>query len=54
MLKRGAASKVVSLFYLLPPMTALMGFALFGETLGPLALAGMAVSIFGVALVTKR
>ncbi len=54
MLKRGAASKVVSLFYLVPPVTALLGFALFGETLGPLALAGMAVSIFGVALVTRQ
>ena len=54
MLKRGQASKVVSLFYLVPPVTALIGFALFGETLGPLALAGMAVSVFGVALVTRR
>ena len=54
MLRRGQASKVVSLFYLVPPFTALFGFTLFGETLGPLALAGMAVSIFGVALVTRR
>lgn len=54
MLKRGQASKVISLFYLVPPVTALIGFTLFGEILGPLALAGMAVSVFGVALVTRR
>ena len=54
LLERGAASQVTSLFYLVPPVTALIGFALFGETFGPLALAGMAVSVFGVALVTRR
>lgn len=54
LIRRGAASKVASLFYLTPPVTALMGWALFGETLGPLALAGMAVTAAGVALVLRR
>ena len=54
LLKRGQASKVTSLFYLVPPVTALIGYTLFGETLGPLALAGMAVSVIGVALVTRQ
>jgi drug/metabolite transporter (DMT)-like permease len=54
MLRHGQASKVVSLFYLVPPVTALIGFVLFDETLGALALAGMAVSVFGVALVTRQ
>ena len=54
MLRRGQASKVISLFYLVPPVTALIGFTLFNETFGALALAGMAVSVFGVALVTRQ
>ena len=51
MIRRAAATRVVSLFYLTPPVTALMAFALFGETLAPLALVGMAVCVVGVFLV---
>ena len=54
LIRRGAASKVASLFYLVPPVTALMAWALFGEALGPLALAGMVVTAAGVALVLRR
>jgi drug/metabolite transporter (DMT)-like permease len=53
LLRRGAAAKTASLFYLVPPVTALVAWALFGETLGPLALAGMALAAVGVALVQK-
>ncbi len=53
MIRRGAASRVASLFYLVPAFTALFAWLLFGETLGPLALAGMAVAILGVALVNR-
>lgn len=53
LLRRGAASRVTSLFYLTPPTTAIMGYALFGETLGWAALGGMAVAIVGVALVNR-
>jgi drug/metabolite transporter (DMT)-like permease len=51
MIRREAATRVVSLFYLTPPVTALMAFALFGDRLAPLALVGMAVCVVGVALV---
>lgn len=54
LIRRGAASRVASLFYLTPPVTAVMGWALFGETLGPLALVGMAVTACGVALVLRK
>lgn len=54
LIRRGAASKVASLFYLVPPVTALMAWALFGEKLGPLALSGMVVTAAGVALVLRR
>ena len=53
MIRRGAASRVASLFYLVPAIVALFAWLLFGETLGPLALTGMAVAIFGVALVNR-
>ncbi|ABC20941.1 DMT family transporter [Rhodospirillum rubrum] len=51
MIRHGAAGRVASLFYLVPPTTALMAWGLFDERLGPLALAGMAVTVAGVALV---
>jgi drug/metabolite transporter (DMT)-like permease len=53
MIRRGAAAKVASLFYLVPPVTAVFAFLLFGETLGVLALAGMALAALAVALVTR-
>jgi len=53
LIRRGAASKVASLFYLVPPVVAIIAFALFGEILGPMALAGMVLTVIGVALVTR-
>lgn len=52
LIRRGAASKVTSLFFLVPPCTALIAWPLFGETLGPSAVAGMALTAVGVALAT--
>ena len=53
MLRRGAAAQVTSYFYLVPGVTAVMAFVMFGETLSPLALLGMGVAIAGVALATR-
>ena len=53
LIRRGAASRVSSLFYLVPPVTALIGWLGFGEVLGPVALAGMGVAVAGVALVNR-
>ena len=54
LIRRAAATRVVSLFYLTPPITALMAWALFNERLAPLALIGMAVCVVGVFLVNWR
>ena len=54
LIRRGAASKVSSLFYLVPPVTAAMGWLLFDERLGAIALTGMAVVVAGVALATQQ
>lgn len=53
LIKRGEAARVSSLFYLTPPVTALMAFALFGETLSRTAMAGMALTAVAVALVLR-
>jgi drug/metabolite transporter (DMT)-like permease len=48
LIRHGAASRVSSLFYLTPAVTAVMAFLLFGERLSPLALVGMALAAAGV------
>ncbi len=54
LIRRGAASQVSSLFYLIPPCTAIMAFFLFDETLGALAIIGMGITAIGVALATRQ
>ncbi len=54
MIKQGAASKVASLFYLVPPLTAIEAYFLFDETLGLAALFGMVVVCIGVALTVRK
>ena len=53
LIRRGAATQVSSLMYLVPPVTALIAWWVFDETLTPLVFAGMAVSVAGVALVVR-
>jgi drug/metabolite transporter (DMT)-like permease len=53
LIRRGDASRVASMMYLVPPVTAVMAWLLFGETLGPLALLGMVIAALGVALVNR-
>lgn len=54
LVRRGAAAKVASLFYLTPPITAVMGWLVFDERLGVPALIGMAIVAFGVLLATRQ
>ena len=53
LIRHGAAAKVASLFYLVPPFAAMFAWLLFGETLGPVALGGMAIAAVGVAMVQR-
>jgi drug/metabolite transporter (DMT)-like permease len=53
LIRSGSAVNVASLFYLTPPTTALIAWAMFGETLTGLALVGMALTVFGVWLARK-
>ena len=54
LIRRAAATRVASMFYLTPPVTALMAWALFDERLAPMALLGMAVCVLGVFLVNWK
>ncbi|GAA0690580.1 DMT family transporter [Marinobacterium maritimum] len=54
LIRMGAASKVASLFYLVPPVTALEAYILFDERLGMLAMMGGGLSVLGVALVVMQ
>lgn len=54
MIRHGAATQVTSYLYLVPPVTAILAWLLFGEVFGPVAAAGMAITIGGVALVVGR
>jgi drug/metabolite transporter (DMT)-like permease len=51
LLRRGTAAGVSSLFYLVPPATAVEAYLLFGERVSVLSMAGIAVTALGVALV---
>jgi drug/metabolite transporter (DMT)-like permease len=53
LIQRGAATRVTSLLYLVPPCTAVLAWLLFGESLGPGVLAGLVLSAAGVALVVR-
>ena len=54
LIRQGEMSKVASLFYLVPAVTAIIAWALFGEQLTPVQIAGMALTTFGVGLATAR
>jgi drug/metabolite transporter (DMT)-like permease len=50
LIRQSSAVNVASLFYLVPPCTALVAWALFGESFSPMALWGMAMVVGGVYL----
>ncbi len=51
MIRRGEASRMTSLFFLIPPMAALLAYLILDEPVGLMTLAGMAVAVVVVALV---
>lgn len=53
LIRSGSAVNVASLFYLTPPATALIAWAMFDERLSALAIAGMGVAVGGVWLARK-
>ena len=53
LIRSGSVVNIASLFYLVPPCTALFAWLLFGETFTGLALAGMVMAVWGVALARR-
>jgi drug/metabolite transporter (DMT)-like permease len=53
MIRKGEMSKVASLFYLVPAVTAVIAWVLFNESLTLVQVAGMALTTFGVGLATQ-
>jgi drug/metabolite transporter (DMT)-like permease len=53
LIRRTAATGFASLFYLVPAVTALMAYGLFGEKLDALSLAGMGVCALGVFMASR-
>ncbi|OYX01361.1 MAG: hypothetical protein B7Z14_06390 [Bosea sp. 32-68-6] len=54
MIRRGAISRVSTFLYLVPALVAVEAWILFGETLTPIQIAGMALTIIGVALASRK
>jgi drug/metabolite transporter (DMT)-like permease len=54
MIRHGEVSRIAALIYLVPPLTALEAFMLFGESLGAVQIIGMAVTAAGVWLATRH
>ncbi len=54
LIRHGAVTGVATLLYLVPPVAAIMAFLLFGETLSPIQIAGMACAAIGVAVASRN
>ncbi|HYN60029.1 MAG TPA: DMT family transporter [Rubrivivax sp.] len=54
MVQRGAATRVTSLMFLVPPCTSILAWLLFDELLTPLVLAGLVLTAVGVGLVVRE
>lgn len=54
MIRAGAVARVSSLFYLVPALAALFAWPILGETMPPMAWAGMALAGVGIALVARK
>ncbi len=54
MIRKGEVSRIVTFLYLVPALVAVEAWLLFGEKLTPLQVAGMAVTVLGVALASRK
>jgi drug/metabolite transporter (DMT)-like permease len=54
LIKNNSASKTVSIFFLIPPTTALMAWLFLSETLDNFDLIGFVVATFGVYIATRK
>jgi drug/metabolite transporter (DMT)-like permease len=53
MIRRGEASRVSALFFLVPPTAAMIAWLLIGESMPPIAWSGMALAAAGVGIANR-
>jgi len=53
LIRRGEVSRSAQLIFLVPPLSAVQAHVLFGESLTPVQIAGMALTVCGVALASR-
>jgi drug/metabolite transporter (DMT)-like permease len=53
LLRRGAVNQVATLFFLMPPVTAVIDYVVLGDSLSVLKVSGIGVAAFGVYLATR-
>ena len=54
LIRRGQVSRTATFLYLVPPAVAVEAWLLFGETLSPIQIVGMAVAVLGVVLASRK
>jgi drug/metabolite transporter (DMT)-like permease len=54
MIRKGEVSRIVTFLYLVPALVAVEAWLLFGESLNALQVVGMAVTVLGVALASRK
>ena len=54
LIKNGTASKTSNLFFLVPPVTAIMAYFILGEKLYLIDIFGLAICAFGVYIATRK
>jgi drug/metabolite transporter (DMT)-like permease len=54
MIRRGEASRVSALFFLIPPTAAMIAWLLIGESMPPIAWSGMVLAAAGVGIANRR
>lgn len=54
MIRQGALTNVTSLFYCVPPVTALLDYFIFGHILHPIVILGMAFIIVGLIIINRQ
>jgi drug/metabolite transporter (DMT)-like permease len=54
MLRRGEVARLATFLYLVPAIVAVQAWLLFGESLTPLQIAGMAVTLAGIVLASRK
>ena len=54
MIQKGQATRVAALFFLVPPVTAVIAWLVLGERMMPLAWVGMLIAAIGVWMVSRQ